>query len=428
MRSTWIQVSLDALQHNVSRLRSLAGPQCELMAVVKANAYGHGAIPVSSALVSRFGIRRLAVATAWEAKQILSFMKSSQMPSSQLPHILVLGSLPMSDIPEIVEMSDHVEPTVSSNEVLSRFVEECRAQNAMHRARVHLKLDSGMGRVGYSVHTQGRNESLVEAYAIASQLGLRIGGLYTHFADSSDDAAGTELQLQRFVETLRTIAPLNARIGHSKPIVHVANSGAILRYGRAVAFDCVRPGIAMYGLDPGIATPPCFDGMDFQPLLSVLAQPTLVKTCEKGDRIGYGGTYTVGRSENRRIVSSKLGTAEFLPAAVDGKECIATFSFGYADGFSRAFSNRAWVRHSRKGILCPVVGRVSMDQVTVRVPEDTTLNDIFELVTADYDPETSISGRANILNSISYEGATSLANRIPRLYTLAGEVVDQTVR
>ncbi len=354
MRPTWLEIDLGRLAANYRVLAKRISPKTRIIAVVKANAYGHGAAMVAKTLLEA-GAARLAVATAAEGAEL-------RKAGIRAP-IHLLGSLHPAEAEDALEAN--LIPTVVTLE----------AARALARLRpgatVHVKVDTGMGRVG--VLPGGLPGFLAEIAA----LGLEVEGLFTHFAVADEDPYETRRQLACFLEAVRGL--------RRHYLLHAANSAAILA-GIGTDLDFVRPGIALYGLSPDQSARD-----DLKPVLAWKAKPTLVKRLRPGDAVGYGLTYRA--------------TAE---------EWVATLPFGYADGFPRALSGRGWVKLSGKDV--PVVGRVSMDQTVVRVPEGTGLGDTFEVVTADFDPRTSLTGRAKSLGTINYELATALSERLPRLY------------
>jgi len=353
MRPAWLEISLSALAHNYELLASRA-PRSRLIAVVKANAYGHGAVPVGRHL-RKLGAGFFAVATSGEAAEL-------RQAGLDEP-ILLLGALHPGNAADVARAG--AIPSITQLEAARAFAA------AAPGAEVHLKVDSGMGRVGVPP------ASLAGLVAGVEELGLKIGGIYTHFAVADEDPRETKRQLDAFT------AAVNA-LPRRYPL-HVANSAALLN-NTGVDFDFVRPGLALYGLSPDMKS-----SFGLCPILSWKAQPTQVKRPPAGHGVGYGLTYHT-----------------------DGDEWIATLPFGYADGFFRALSNLGWVKYS--GGYARVVGRVSMDQTTVSLPAAVGLDEVFEVVTPDLDPRTSLTGRARQLGTINYELATALDLRLPRVY------------
>jgi len=353
VRPTWLEIDLAALERNYRRLAARA-PRARVLAVVKANAYGHGAVVVARALLG-FGAGGLAVATSGEGAEL-------RRAGIDAP-VLLLGSLHPGNAEDAARLG--LTPTLATLEAARAFAA------ARPGGKVQVKVDSGMGRVGVAPG------ELAGFVAAVEELGLEVEALYTHFAVADEDREETRAQLERFLEAARALP--------RRYPLHAANSAAILAgIGTELAF--VRPGLALYGLPPDPREPG-----ELEPVLSWKAKPTQIKRLPAGHGVGYGLTY---RSQ--------------------GGEWLATLPFGYADGFSRALSNRGFVK--LKGRDVRVVGRVSMDQTTVLVPAGTSLDDVFEVVTADLDPHTSLTGRARALGTINYELATALSLRLARVY------------
>jgi len=353
MRPTWLEISFAALTHNY-RLLSAQAPRAELIAVVKANAYGHGALPVVNHLRT-LGASYFAVATSDEAARL-------REGGIEEP-ILLLGALHPENAADVARV--RATPSITHLEAARAFAA------AAPGAAVHIKVDSGMGRVGVAP------AELAGLVAEVEEAGLRIEGIYTHFAVADENLRETKRQLDTFLAA-------TASLPRRYPL-HAANSAALLA-GVGVGLDFVRPGLALYGLPPDMK-----NGFGLRPALAWKAKPTQVKRPPAGWGIGYGLTYKTS-----------------------GKEWIATLPFGYADGFFRALSNQGWVRYS--GGYAPVVGRVSMDQTTVSLPHEIDLEETFDVVTPDLDERTSLTGRALQLGTINYELATALSGRLPRVY------------
>jgi len=352
MRPTWLEVDLARLAANYRLLTAQLGTNTRVIGVVKANAYGHGAVPVAKRLLE-LGAARLAVATATEGAEL-------RRAGIEAP-IHLLGSLHPDEAEDALAAG--LIPTLAT-------LEAARALSALRPgARVHVKVDTGMGRVGVPP------EALAAFVAEVESLGLFVEGIFTHFAVADEDPAFTRAQLARFLEAVR---PLKKRY-----LLHAANSAAILA-GIGTDLDFVRPGIALYGLPPDQSLE-----SELSPILAWKAKATLVKRLPPGQGVGYGLTWRA-----------------------KGGEIVATLPFGYADGFPRALSNRGFLRLGKEYL--PVVGRVSMDQTTVLLKTPPPPDAVFEVATADLDPKTSLTGRARELGTINYELATVLSPRLPR--------------
>src|ERR1043166_6109191 len=294
----WVEVDLDALRHNVAAIRQRIGP-AKLMAVVKADAYGHGLAQVARTLM-QCGVDAFAVANLAEALVV------RQVGGTGWP-ILLLGSALPFEIEKIVEQN--ITPTISTIDEARQF--DAAAGN--RRIPVHIEIDTGMGRAGIW-HEEAGNA----IREIAALPHLSVEGLYTHFPSADENLDETRRELELF---LRIPGP---------GIHHAANSAALLNLPES-HLDMVRPGLLLYGIAPGL-----------RPALSFKARIAFVKTVEAGRTISYGQAFVA-------------------PTPIT----IATIAAGYADGFARHLSMAAQVLiHGRR---CPVVGRVTMDQIMVDV-------------------------------------------------------------
>lgn len=325
MRLTRAEIDLQALRFNYDGIRQHVGRNIKLMGIVKANAYGHGIIEIAHALVS-FGIDYLGAGFLEEG--ILLRKNGIKIP------ILVLGGVLGEQIRKFLEHD--LEITVSSIELANRIEQEAQAVNSK-KARVHLKIDTGMERIGV------RAENAIQFIEkVASLKHLEIVGIYSHFASSDEkDKTFTYQQLELFDTLLKKISALGLDI----PYKHIANSGAILDFPESY-YSMVRPGIILYGLYPSTETS---QKIKLKPVLSLKSKVVYLKEVPAGVGISYGRSY----------ITSK-------------KTKIATVSIGYGDGYSRRLTNKAEV--IIKGKLYPVVGTVCMDQIMIDVGIDTDVH------------------------------------------------------
>jgi alanine racemase len=359
------EVNLAAVDRNVALLGSkLTG--ASLCAVVKADAYGHGATPVARSVL-KAGASALAVATAAEA---LALREDGVDP----PRLLVLGAISEEELP--MALAAHAE-VVAWDE---RFVRAL----AGHRVGVHVKLDSGMGRLG----TRDGSRGMAIAAAIDADPGLELVGITTHFATSDGDLDFAAHQLEVF----RPFAEALARPGVT---VHAANSGATLRLA-ASHFDMVRCGIALYGADP-MNEDPAPHGLE--PALALRSYVAAVKPIAPGQSAGYG----------RRFV-----------AEADG--WLATVPIGYADGVNRRLTNNCDVLIG--GRRYPLVGTVSMDNITVDLgggPPAVSVGDPVTVIGADGSERQTAEDIARRIGTINYEVLCGISRRVPRRYVRDGE-------
>jgi alanine racemase len=372
-RSTRAIVDLDAIACNLAIFRRLVTPTTRLMAVVKANAYGHGARMVAATALAS-GATHLAVATVEEGVQLRR--------ANVTAPILVLGPIDASEIASA--LTARLTLAVADPGFVDAIA---AASGSCGPASVHLKIDTGMRRFGA---LPGGAADL--AAQIASLPSLRLRGTFTHFAsaDESDESA-TLRQLAAFE---RAVAAIRAR-GIDPGLLHVANSAATLR-SRRYDYDLVRIGISLYGIAPSPAIP-LLPGM--RQALTVRSRVRRVISLQRGDRVSYGGTYE----------------------AIDD-ELAALIPLGYADGYHRRLSNRGWMGVGNA--TAPVRGRVCMDQTVIGWPANTpiALNQEVVVVGDGSDAAPTLAQLAELAQTIPYELATALATRVPRFYLKQGKV------
>jgi alanine racemase len=365
---TIIEVDLTALVHNFKEIRKKVGAGCKIMAVVKANAYGHGAVPVASAL-ARAGADWLGVASTEEGVEL-------RQGGLSLP-ILVMGGILESELEALAEWQ--LTPVVYHPETLSLL------ENSVARSRklmkIHIEVDTGMGRLGLSPDIAA---SFIQQ--IAQRGRLIVDGLMTHFAEAdSEDQSFVQEQIQKF---RRVLKDLNDR-GIEIPLCHLANSAAILHHP-TVYFQMVRPGISLYGYAPGAKTA---NLPDLKPCLKLLTRIVQVKRVPKGTGISYGRSFVTKR-----------------------ESLIASLPVGYADGYSRRLSNKGQVLIHEK--RAPVVGRVCMDMTLVDVTEipDAHIGDPAVLLGQQGQQAITADEIAQWMGTISYEVLSILNPRIAREY------------
>lgn len=362
-RPTWAEINLDALHSNVKEIKRLA-PPASVMAVIKADAYGHGADAVARELepeVAMFG-----TATVLEAVSL-------RQAGVRTP-ILVLGGMTPDQLPVLHEYD--MMPVVHNAafwEALAPF-----AQTLGREVAVHIKIDTGMGRLGMLEEDAAQ---LIER----KTPGIRVDGLMTHFAcaDIRNDP-GTQEQLRRF---RAFVDQYSAGI----PWIHAANSAAVLNYPES-HFNLVRPGLLLYGLSP------MNEPSHLTPVLSLLSRITALRWIRPGAAIGYGRTF---RAEHDTL--------------------IATIPIGYSDGLRRRLSNRLQI--DIRGRMCPIVGNISMDMCMADVTALAAEVQLYDLATF-IGTRISAWDWARILDSIAWETFCLLGSRVPRVYVRGGKIVD----
>ena len=378
----WAEIDLSAVAHNIGRLKSLLAPGVRFMAVVKANAYGHGLLPVARQALAAgadcLGVARLAEAVALREGGISA-------------PILIFGYTPPASAGELT--AHRLVQTIYSYEIAEKMAAAAQKRNTW--LPVHVNLDTGMGRLGIvggirrspGAAPEPDPAAVEEIKAVSRLPGLSVEGIYTHFAtaDEADQtlAAG---QLKLFQDLKAALAAE----GLGPFVRHAANSAALIAMPES-RMDMVRAGIAVYGLAPSAAFP--IEAMDLRPAMTLKARVIHLKKVGAGFPVSYGAT------EQTRQPTT-----------------IATVSIGYADGYSRLFSSRGRMRV--RGQFAPVIGRVCMDQTMLDVGAvpGVALGDEVVVFGRDESGTLPVSEVAEALDTISYEVVSGVSDRVARVY------------
>jgi alanine racemase len=370
LRPTVVEVSLARLAENFRAIQAAVAPAA-VMPIVKANAYGHGLVPVARHLAS-LGAGSLGVAFLEEAVALRE--------AGIATPILVMGGIFGDQIP--IFLRHRLTLTASSIDKL-RQIDEIAGRMGV-TATVHLKIDTGMERIGVHYYNA---RGLLERAADCPR--VRVEGIYSHFANAdSEDLTSARLQLARFLEVLEWYD----KQGLTPPVRHMANSGAVLQL-RESHLDLVRPGILLYGVYPSMEVRKT---IPVKPALSLRSRVVYFKVVTPGHPVSYGSTWQS-----------------------DHPVRVVTVPVGYGDGYFRALSNVAHVLI--RGRKYPVVGRVCMDQIMVNIEWETAYNDdVVTLLGADGDELITCEHLAEWAGTIPYEVLTNLNTRIPRVYVQEG--------
>ena len=366
---TWAEISLSNLEHNYRALRACA-PGSKFLGVVKANAYGHGAVPVAKKL-EELGADYLAVACLDEAEEL-------RQAGIKAP-ILILGATPGEFAFRVVELD--VTQAVFTPELAKALSQAAAGQNKT--AKIHLKVDTGMSRLGVLGHDAGA--AARELAPLCALPNLKAEGIFTHFANADGDEEYTMLQFTRFLDVLDC---LKAEYGLEFEIRHCAASAAVLNYP-CTHLDMIRPGIALYGHYPD---PSCegLDGPGLLPVMAVKCRVAAVRDLPGETPVSYGCTARYGHEG---------GLVAVLPV-------------GYADGFHRVLSNEGsvWLAGQPR----PIMGRVCMDMCMVGVDEAAGVKpgDVAEIFGETFPVEHP----ARLAGTIQYELLCAVAPRVPRIY------------
>jgi alanine racemase len=372
-RPVWAEIDLDALAHNVRLLAARAAP-ARLWAVVKANAYGHGAVACGRAALEA-GAAGLAVVCVDEAEEL-------RRAGIDAP-VLVVGHTPASDAARVVAL--RLRPTVGAWELVEALGAEGR--RAGWTVPLHLELESGLNR-----HGLGPDALVALAARARETAGVEVEGLFTHFAAAEE---GDQRFTRRQFDVLREVS---ARLPFLKER-HCSASASVL-LDHEMALDAVRTGLSLYGYRPA---PWCGTDADLRPVLSLRSRVVRVLDVERGATVGYGRTWAATRPSR-----------------------IALVMCGYADGYRRVFGNRAHVLV--RGRRAPVVGRVAMDMCMVdatAVPE-VRAGDVATLLGRDGEERVDADELATLADTISWEILAGITARVPRLYLRGGEAVSAT--
>lgn len=369
-RPAWAEINLNAVAHNLNELRRVTGSGAKVMAVVKANAYGHGAVEVSKTALDN-GADYLGVALLNEAQEL-------RAAGIKAP-ILILGYTHPEQVPDAV-MED-ITLTVYNIEGAKAISDAAVALGK--KGKIHVKVDTGMGRLGFLTDIDAAGEIM----KIAALPGVELEGMFTHFAVSDiKDKEYSKKQFEKFTEIDFQLKKMGLHI----PIKHSANSAAIIDLPDFHA-DMVRAGVSLYGLYPSEEV--FKDKVNLIPAMTFKARIANVKAVPAGISISYGRTYT-----------TKTDTK------------VATIPVGYADGYTRLFSNRSHILV--KGVRVPVIGRVCMDQFMVDVSNipDVSIGDEVVLMGRQGDQAVTADELAEMIGTINYEIVCMVSARVPRVY------------
>ena len=370
-RPTWAEIDLDALAKNLRVIRARIGREVSVMAAVKANAYGHGAVPCALRL-EREGVDWFGVAMPEEGIELRQ--------AGITKPILCLGGFWAGQETACLQL--RLTPVVYRLDMIEAF--DSAARDAGVIADVHVKIDTGMGRLGV------RSDDVPQfCQALSRFRSIRVDGLMTHLAAADDPAREdfTNNQLQRFQQAINLFRDK----GFAPTFVHAANSAATFAYPEARG-NIVRPGGTLYGFRRDVL-PPKFETSQLRPVMSLCSRIMLLKSVGKGEKLGYGCTFETTR-ESR----------------------IATIPIGYDDGYRRALSNQG--RVIVRGTFAPVVGRVSMDLTLIDVTDvaGVSLHDQVTLLGGDERLSITAEDLAELAGTISYEITCGISARVPRTY------------
>ncbi len=370
----YVRIDLDAVEHNIDAMYAHIDGRSEMILVVKTDAYGHGAVPIALMAQKKASVWGFAVATFEEAKHLRE--------SGVLKPILILGYTFPYCYEEMIALD--IRPTVFRKDTLASLSEA--AVRMGRSAKIHIKVDTGMSRIG--VYPDEEGLSLVRT--AASLPGIEIEGIFTHFARADEaDKADT---IRQYTEFVTFAAKAEKVLGHIIPLWHCSNSAAIVEPTLACTHkDCVRAGITLYGLWPSAEIDRTV--IDLKPVLSLHSRLVCVKEGRIGSGVSYGGTYQITQPMK-----------------------IATVPLGYGDGYPRSLSSRGYVLI--RGKRAPILGRICMDQFMVDVTNipDASCGDEVTLIGTDGAEHISMEELGDLSGRFNYEFACDLGKRLPRVF------------
>lgn len=375
----YAEINLDAITDNMRNMKANIAPDTKMIGVIKTDGYGHGSLPIAKELEKLDFMWGFAVATAEEAHEL-------RQAGIQMP-ILILGYTFPYCYEQLVR--EEVRPAVFRTDMLDKLQEA--AKKVGKPIRIHIKVDTGMGRIGITPDEEG----LRFTEDAAGREGIEIEGIFTHFsrADEADKSSARE-QLRIFRDFTEKA---EQRIGRIIPLKHCSNSAGILEMPEA-NMDLVRAGITLYGLYPSDEVNK--NAVLLSPALSLYSRIAYVKTVHAGQEISYGGTFTAGKDMR-----------------------VATIPIGYGDGYPRSLSGKGYVLIDEK--RAPILGRVCMDQFMVDVSEIPGAKENDKVVLIGRDGKDCITAEelGDMSGRFNYELVCDLGKRIPRVYTRGGKIV-----
>lgn len=382
VKRTWAEISLNAIEHNYNVIRNKVADDTKVCCVIKADGYGHGAVELSQ-VYEKLGADFFAVSNIDEGIEI-------RKSGSKLP-IVILGYTPVSEAENLAEYD--ISQAVFSLEYAKELSEKCVEEDCI--CKMHIKVDSGMSRIGFMCQEFPRDEYSIEEICEACCLpNLEVEGLFTHFCVSDEDAEGREFTNKQYENFIHVRDSLKKR-GVDISVVHCSNSGAIEDYPETCC-DMVRAGIILYGLAPSSKLA---NRLDLVPAMTLKTVVAFVKEVQKGATISYGRTFTADR-----------------------KMKIATVPIGYADGFIRQNAKDGYMMVNGK--KAKIVGRICMDQTMLDVTdiEDVKTGDEVVVFGTGENGEPTADSLAENTGTINYETVCLVGKRVPRIYIKDGKI------
>lgn len=381
LKRTWAEINLDHLKHNYQILRGVIGEECKFLGVVKADAYGHGATQVASAL-EELGADYLAVSSTDEGRELRD--AGIRMP------ILVLGHTPKEQVATLIKYD--ITQAVTCKSKALEYNEE--ASRLGEKLKVHIKLDTGMSRLGFLCEGEHFNGGVQSVYESCMLSHLYTEGVFTHFALSDDDSdfaiEYTNKQFETFMRVIREVE----KLGFHFRIRHCANTGAVANFPETY-LDMVRPGLLLYGYGAYAQK------MGLEPVMELKTTISTIKTYEPGICVSYGATFRCERKTRMGVVP-----------------------IGYADGLFRCLSNRYGFYYNGK--ILPIRGRICMDMCMIDLTDAPEVKVGSEITV--FGSGHSLDEMARVAGTIPYELTCAVSKRVPRIFYKNGEPAERELK
>lgn len=376
LKRAWADISIDNIEHNYKEIKNSLNKDVKIMAVIKADAYGHG-VKYIAPVLQKFGTDWFAVSNIEEALQLRSLGITK--------NILILGYTPPFFAKVLSD--NNISQTVFDYDYALQLSNYAKKENVI--INTHLKIDTGMSRIGFYHHEFNDDTALNQILEIFKLSNLKNEGIFTHFSSSDldGDLQGefTTLQFDLFCDLINNLK----NKGIEFQLKHCCNSGAIINYPQ-MHLDIVRPGIILYGLYPSNK---CKDKLNLKPAMTLKSVISMIKDIKKGDFVSYSKTYKAEKNMK-----------------------VATIPIGYADGYPRCLSNLGYVMINKKS--AEILGKVCMDQMVVNVTDIDNLKVGQEVLLfgKDFNGQLDVDKFAAMCNTINYETVCIVGKRVPRVY------------
>ena len=383
LKRCWANISIDNLQNNINIVKKHLNKNTKIMAAIKANAYGHGDKVIAKYL-EELGVSWFAVSNIEEALALRGY-------GITLP-ILILGITPTSYAKTLYD--NNITQTVFSKEYADELSKQAKKENICINA--HIKIDTGMGRIGFSSNINDIDKTINDLTNIYIDSNINCTGIFTHFSCASDLNSDSSAYTLKQFESFKTVCSLLNNLGIDVGLKHCSNSAAIINYPQ-MQMDMVRPGIIIYGLSMSGSIK---ENIGIKPIMEIYSKISMIKTIHKGESVSYGKLFTANKDTK-----------------------VATITCGYADGYCRKLNKSFVIIH---GYKAPIIGNICMDQLMVDVTDIPNVNvdDTVIMIGKQGEQSIGFDELADSIGTIGYELVCNIGRRVPRIYTQKNATVN----